>query len=139
MTTPVPKSQLIIDWITTLGWDVAQESGFPLFPGPMILSEPDQSVWITDTGGPGYVTEEGAADAWSFQARVRGASDDPFGPEAAAQLLDKLILIAPFPATVDGTRIFTAHRAGSPPSPLPVDPGDLRHEFTCSYIIITGA
>ncbi len=138
MTMPVPQTQVIIDFLTALGWDTQQEQGWPLYPGPLILDEPDQSVWITGTGGPGYVTEEGAADAWSFQARIRGPSDQPYPPEAAAQLLDTMIFTAPDPLTIDGVTILVAHRAGSPPAPLPVDPKDLRHEFTCSYIIITG-
>lgn len=134
----VSQTQVIIDFITAAGWNVQQEQGYPLFPGPLILDEPDQSVWITGTGGPGYVTEEGAADAWSFQARVRGPSDQPLVAEAAAQALDNLILNASYPATIDGVNIQVAHRLGSPPAPLPVDPKDLRHEFTCSYVIVTG-
>lgn len=131
-------TKLIIDWITSLGWDTRQELGWPLFPGPEILNSPDQSVWITGTGGPGYITEEPSADASLFQARTRGNADDPFGPEEQAQLLDAMILGAQFPASVDGATIVHVHRLGGGPSPLPVDPGDLRHEFTCNYIIVTG-
>ena len=140
MTTPtVAQTQVIIDWITSLGWDTSQELGYPLFPGPQILSEPDRSVWITGSGGPGYVTDEGSADASSFQVRVRGTTDDVFGPEIAAAQLDFLILKAPMPVKVDGVPIQSVGRTGSGPSPLPVDPNDNRHEFTASYIIVTGA
>ncbi|HEY2638959.1 MAG TPA: hypothetical protein VGI66_03620 [Streptosporangiaceae bacterium] len=138
MTMPLPQTQVIIDFLTSLGWNITQESGWPIYPGPFILAEPDQSVWVSCTGGPGYVTEEAAADAWSFQALVRGPSDQPFPPESAALLLDQLILNAPYPMVIDGINILVATRVGSPPAPLPVDPADLRHEFTCSYIITTG-
>lgn len=131
-------TQVIIDWITSLGWPQQPELGFALLDGTYIMEEPDRAVFITPTGGPGYVTEEGSADCWSFQARVRGTTDDPNGPLQAATLLDQMILNAPFPASVDGVAIQHAHRAASPPAPLPVDPRDLRREFTCSYLIVTG-
>jgi hypothetical protein len=138
VTTTVAQTQVIIDWIISLGWDTTQELGFPLFPGPLILSEPDRAVFITGTGGPGYVTEEGTNDAGSFQARVRGTTDDPYGAEIAADLLDLMILRAPFPVTIDGVPIQSVSRVGNGPSPLPVDPNDLRVEFTCSYTMVTG-
>ena len=139
MTTPaVSQTKLIIDWIVSLGWNVTPETGFPVFPGPWILVSPDRSVWVTLTGGPGYVTEEGSADAWGFQARVRGTANDQYGPEAAAQLLDNMILNASYPASVDGISIQVVHRLGSPPTPLPVDPSDQRYEYTCNYVIVTG-
>jgi hypothetical protein len=131
-------TQVVIDWITSLGWNGTQELGYPLFPGPEILIEPDKAVFITGTGGPGYQTEEGSIDAWQFQARVRGTTDDAYGPEAAALLLDQLIFAAPLPVVVDGVPIQNAHRAASPPVPLPFDPADRRHEFTCSYIVLAG-
>jgi hypothetical protein len=132
------QTQVIMDWITSLGWDTTQELGYPILPGPLILDEPDRSLWITLTGGAGYVTDEGAADAWTFQARLRGAPNDPLGPDAMAVMLDQLILAGSFPASADGVSIQHAHRLGGPPAPLPVDPADLRYEFTCNYVIITG-
>lgn len=139
MTIPaVAQTQVIIDWITSLGWDGEQELGYPLLPGPLILSEPDRSVWITGSGGPGYVTEEGSADASSFQARVRGTTDDAYGAELAAMQLDYMILKAPFPVVIDGVPVQSVSRQGNGPTPLPVDPNDLRHEFTTSYVIVTG-
>jgi hypothetical protein len=137
--SPLAQTQLIIDWITGLGWDTTQEIGYPLLPGPNILNEPDQAVFITGSGGPGYITDEGSVDASTWQARLRGPSDDPLAAEAAAQLLDNLILRAPFPATVDGVTINLVYRLGSGPSPLPADPSDLRYEFTANYVIVTGA
>jgi hypothetical protein len=134
----VAQTQVIIDWITSLGWDTTQELGYPLFPGPLILSDPDRSVWITGSGGPGYVTEEGSADASTFQARVRGTTDDVLTTELAAMQLDFLILKAPFPVLIDGVPVQSASRSGSGPSPLPTDPNDLRPEFTCSYMIVMG-
>ena len=139
MTTPtVAQTQVIIDWITSLGWDTSQELGYPLFPGPLILSEPDRSVWITGSGGPGYLTDEGSVDGGNFQARVRGTTDDVMAAELAAMQLDFLILKAPFPVVIDGVPIFSVSRAGNGPTPLPIDTNDLRPEFTCSYTIVTG-
>lgn len=142
MTTPalitVPRAQLVMDWLTVAGWDGTQETGYPLYPGPEILSEPDKAVFLTPTGGPGYVTDEGGADAWSFQSRLRGAADDPLGAEAAAQLLDWTILGGPHPVRVDGIHVLNVQRLGSPPSALPLDPNDRRFELVCNYIITTG-
>ena len=142
MTTPaVPKTQLAIDFITALGWNGTQESGYPLYPGPEILDEPDQLVTITPVTGPGYVTEEAGLDSWGFQVRVRGAQDDPLGPELAAQQLDWMILGASYPSQVDGVNIQVAYRSGPPPVPLPLDPSDRRFEYSCTYLVVskTGA
>jgi hypothetical protein len=139
MSTPtVAMTQVVIDLLTGLGWDGTQELGYPLFPGIEILTEPDRAVFITGTGGPGFTTEEMATDTWTFQARVRGPTDEPYEPEMMAMRLDQMLLSAPFPLSVDGVQILAANRAGSPPTPLPLDPSDLRHEFTCSYIVIAG-
>lgn len=134
----VARTRVLIDLLTLLGWDGAQELGYPLYPGTEILNEPDRAVFITATGGPGFTTEEMATDAWSFQARVRGPTDEPYEPEVMALRLDQMLLGAPYPLDVDGVRVNAANRAGSPPTPLPFDPNDLRHEFTCSYIVIAG-
>jgi hypothetical protein len=143
VTFPLPaptisKTQLIIDWITSLGWNVTQETAWPLFPGPEILISPDRAVFITPTPGPGWITEEGALDVWGFQARLRGPSDDPLTPDLMIQQLDVLILNAPKPVTVDGVHIAMVTRAGASPSPLPLDPADRRFEYTCTYLITTG-
>jgi hypothetical protein len=132
------STQVIIDWLTSIGWDTRQEAGYPLLPGPEILSEPDKIVHITGTGGPGYLTEEPATDGWGFQARVRGPADDPIAAEDAARQLDTLILGASFPAMVDGVQIQHVHRLSSRPAPLPLDPNDRRFEYTCSYLMIAG-
>ncbi len=134
----VAKSKVVMVFITGLGWNVTQEIGYPLFPGPEILPDPDRAVFITPAGGPGWVTEEGGTDCWSFQARVRGPADDPLSPELAAQQLDWLILTASYPQTVDGVCISTCTRAGAPPTPLPLDPADRRFEYTTTYLITTG-
>lgn len=143
MTTPalitVPRAQLVMDWLTLAGWDATQESGYPLYPGPEILLEPDQAVFLTPTGGPGYVTDEGGADAWSFQSRLRGPADDPLAAEAAAQLLDWTVLNGPHPVHVDGAVVLNVQRMGPPPVALPLDPADRRYELTCNYIITVGA
>ena len=132
------QTQVIIDWITSLGWDDRQELGYPLLPGPYVPPSPDRLVVITGGGGPGYTTEEPATDASNFQARLRGAPDDPFGIESAAQLLDDLVLHAHFPVVIDSVPIVTVYRMGSGPTPLPYDPSDRRTEFTSNYIIVSG-
>lgn len=140
MTMPaVAMTQVVIDWLTSLGWDVTQELGYPLIDGTYPLEEPDRVVFVTATGGPGYVTDEGSVDAWSFQLRVRGTTDDPYSPMLAAQQLDFLVLTAPLPVVVDGVPIQNAHRVASPPTPLPVNPQDLRREYTCGYLVMAGA
>jgi hypothetical protein len=132
------QTKVIIDWLATAGWDDSQETGYPVLAGPYIADEPDKCVFVTGGGGPGYTTEEPATDASAFQIRLRGPSDDAFTAEAAAQDLDDLILRAHFPVQIDGVWISTVYRLGNGPTPLPVDPGDLRHEFTTSYVIVTG-
>jgi hypothetical protein len=142
MTTPpaitVPRVTVIIAWITVAGWDTTQETGYPLYAGPEILTEPDKAVFITPSGGPGYTTEEGGTDAWSFQARTRGPADDPLSAQAAAQLLDWTILRGPRPAQALGVPVLNCQRSGGPPSPLPLDPSDRRFEYTANYVITTG-
>lgn len=132
------QTQVIMDWISSIGWDTTQESGYPLMPGPEIIQEPDKIVHITGSGGPGYTTEEPATDAWAFQARVRGPADDPLAADDAANLLDSMILHASFPTVVDGVKIQNVHRLAGRPAPLPLDPADRRFEYTCSYIMIAG-
>jgi hypothetical protein len=138
MTITVSMEQLVIDWLTGLGWNTTQESGYPLLTGPEILTGPDRAVFITATGGPGYTTEEPATDAATFQARVRGPADDVTDAQVQAQLLDAMILAARFPAVVDSVPIVAAHRLSGPPAALPLDPSDRRFEFTCNYVFITG-
>ena len=142
MTIPAviltPRVTVIIDWITLAGWDTTDELGYPLLPGSEILVMPDKAVFITFSGGPGYVTEEAGVDAGAFQTRLRGNSDDPLGAQAAAQLLDYTILRGPHPVLVDGVPVLNVQRSGSPPSPLPLDPSDRRFEYTANYIITTG-
>ena len=95
-------------------------------------------MFLTPTGGPGYGTEEGGVDAWGFQARLRGPSDDPAAAMAGAQLLDWTILTGPHPVRVDGVNVLNVQRLGAPPSPLPPDPSDRRFEYTADYILTTG-
>ena len=134
----VAVEQVICDWIVSLGWDNRQELGFPLYATPEILTDPDKAVFITGTGGPGYVTEEPTADAVTFQARVRGPADDPIAARLAADTLDALILSAPFPVQVDGTTVVHVHRLAGRPSMLPLDEADKRFELTCSYVLVIG-
>lgn len=142
MTQPslISRTQIVIDWATALGWDTAQETGFPLLPGHEIVAAPDRCVFITPVTGPGYVTEEGAADAVGFQARTRGPSDDPLAAEVAAFQFDALVLASGTAhVMVDGVPVIAAHRLASGPVPMPLDPRDRRFEFTASYALIVGA
>jgi hypothetical protein len=132
------QTQVIIDWLTSLGWDTRPELGFPIVAGPYIPPDPDRLLIITGAGGPGYTTEEPATDAGTFQARLRSVPDDVLEAEAAAEALDQLILGASFPAVIDGTTVVTVYRAGSGPTPLPPDPSDRRFELTCNYIAVMG-
>jgi hypothetical protein len=124
----------VINWLTNLGWDVTQESGAPIVPGPYVLQEPDRIVVVSPTPGPGYILE-GDADVSAFQARVRGSQNDQADAETLAYLLDSLILRATFPVTIDGRVLIHVHRLGGTPSPLAAgpDPGD-RYEYICSYL-----
>lgn len=135
------QTQVIIDLISYLGWDGRQELGWPVVPGPYVPPEPDRLLIITGAGGPGYLTDEASVDASIFQARVRGAPDDPIGAETAASTLDDMLAAASrtrFPLAIDGTSVNTLYRSGSGPTALPYDPSDRRTEFTCNYVIVTG-
>lgn len=134
---PLPSAS-VIAWLTSLGWDITQESGAPIFPGPYVPPEPDRCVIVTATPGPGFVLE-GDGDAGAFQARVRGGQNDQADAESLAYLLDSLILAASFPVTVGGQVIIHVHRLGGTPSPLSGTPdtGD-RYEFTTTYLCIAG-
>lgn len=134
----VPKTGLLIALIAAQGWDDAQELGYPLKPGPEIVDTPDRAVFLTPAGGPGYVTEEASHDAWAFQARLRGPSDNPLEPELKMQQLDQLILTVACPAQIRGVTVSSVGRLGSPPVPLPLDPSSRRFEYTCTYLIVTG-
>ena len=142
MTTPLvittPRTQVAIDWLTMAGWDMTQETGYPALPGPEILDAPDKAVFVTATSGPGYRTEEGGVDSWGLQARLRGDADDPLGAQAAAQLLDYVILHGPHPVTVCGVPVLNVQRLGGTPVALPLDPSDRRTEYTATYIFTTG-
>ena len=139
---PVPsvtKTQLLEDWLVSLGWDTTQESGYPVLHGPEILDMPERALFVTPTPGPGWVTEEAALDTWGFQARLRGPQDDPDTPQLMMQRLDVMILNGgQRRAVVDGVQIFMVTRSGGTPTPLPLDPQDRRFEYVCTYLITTG-
>src|SRR5260370_9224386 len=104
MPDVLTQTTLIIDFITSLGWDVRQELGYPLLPGPFIERSPDKAVFITGTGGPGYVLE-GAADASTFQARTRGPQNSQAEAERAATRLAPLIFYRQSPAVLDASNV----------------------------------
>jgi hypothetical protein len=148
MTTPVgppqppptiPKVQLIIDWIKSLGWNITAPVGYPLYPGPETDDiGQDRAVFVTPTPGPGYITEEAALDCWGFQVMVRGPADDPTTPALVIQQFDVMVLNANFPAVVDGLLINIITRSGGTPVPLPLNPQDRRFAYVCTYLITTG-
>jgi hypothetical protein len=131
---PLPTAS-VIKWLVSLGWDVTEETGAPVKPGPYVPEMPDRLVVITSTPGPGFQLEA-AADAQVFQARVRGPQMDQDAAEELAFSLDGLILGASFPAVVDGRTIIHCHRFGGAPAPLTGTPdsGD-RYELVCSYLL----
>lgn len=138
---PVPTLD-VISWLVSLGWDVTQETGAPLYLGPYLPPEPDRLVVITPTPGPGF-TLEGATDTSAFQALVRGQQGGDGSlhaqkhAEKLAYQLDALIFGARFPAVLtSGQVIVTAYRLGGHPVPLGPGPDDAdRLTFVCSYLI----
>lgn len=139
MITTIPVNKIIADWIATLGWDMTQETGWPVVSGPEMPDAPDKIIVLTGSGGPGYLTEEAGIDGQTFQARLRGPANDADAAQAAIKQLDELVLGAVFPVVVDGVTISHVHREGSPPVPLPLDPNDRRFEYTVNYIILLGS
>jgi hypothetical protein len=130
-------TQVFIDWLTGLGWDTTEETGAPIVAGPRIRPSPDKIVHVTGSGGSGYMLE-GAADSALFQVRWRGPSNDPDEAERMATEMDSMIFRARFPANVDGVTFVLVDRFAGGPDPLPLDPGDLRYEFSNQYTLITG-
>lgn len=130
-------TKAVITWLSALGWDTRQERGAPLVKGPYVPKMPDRLVILTPTGGPGFLWD-GAADASSFQARVRGGQNDQDSAETLALALDTLILNASFPVLLPSGQVIShIHRAGGPPSPLAGDPDDAdRWSYTCQYLCI---
>ena len=134
---PLPTASFQ-NWLESLGWNTTQEYGAPFYLGPYVVKVPDRIVTLTPVPGPGFVLEA-AADAGTFQARVRGGQNDQADAERLAYALDSLILGAQFPAVVDGHVIIHAHRLGGTPSPLSADPDDAeRWSYICSYLCIAG-
>jgi hypothetical protein len=134
----------LTDWITSLGWDITEETGAPIKYGPyMGHSEPDKVIIITPTPGPGYVME-GFADVSGFQIRTRGQQGADIVPaqtnaESLAYQIDAMIEGALFPAIVDAKKIIHIHRFGGVPTPLGGDPDDAgRFSYVCSYLCFTG-
>lgn len=138
---PLPTSS-IVTWIESLGWDITQETGAPLYLGPWVPPEPDRLVVVSPTPGPGYQLE-GAADMSAFQALVRGQQGGDQSlhaqthAEQMAYALDALIFSARFPAVLpSGHVLMLITRLGGHPSPLGAGPDDAdRFTFTCQYLV----
>jgi hypothetical protein len=133
---PLPTADLI-EWLASLGWDTAQETGSPILPGPYVPDEPDRVILATPTPGPGF-TNEGATDVSGFQLRVRGGQNDQPSAERDALAIDALIFAANFPVTLPSGRVISRiGRTGGTPSPLSGTPDDGdRYEYICSYLCV---
>lgn len=123
-------ARTVIDWLTGLGVDL------PLVPGAvgqLIPKMPDRLGVITVTPG-GPLQTDGLVETPAFQVRVRGAQQDPYDAEVSVKAIDRLILFAPMPVTVDGCRLVSVTRSGGGPAALTgLSPGN-RADFVCTYI-----
>lgn len=117
-------------------------SGFPIFnQGPYIPEMPDELCSITLTGGTGYQLE-GAADAPTFQVRVRSAQNHQETAANNAQLLDKLIFeFSPSPPLVlpSGMKLLLVSRVGGGPASIGPPDDAFRFDYVCNYYAIVGA
>lgn len=113
---------------------------FPDFnEGPYIPELPNQLCTITLTGGTGFQME-GAADAPTFQVRVRSEQENQGTAEAQANLLDALIFQAQFPATLtSGLKLLLVSRTGGAPASIGPPDDAYRYDYVCNYYAIVGA
>ncbi|HEV2172916.1 MAG TPA: hypothetical protein VGR71_05080 [Nitrospira sp.] len=115
-------------------------STFPhIREGPYIPDMPDELCTITLTGGTGFQME-GAADAPTFQARIRSQQQQQDTAEQQANVLDKLIFNAQFPATLaSGLKLLLVSRIGGAPSSIGPPDDAYRFDYVCNYYAIVGA
>ena len=115
-------------------------SDFPhLHEGPYIIEMPDELCSITLTGGTGWMME-GAADAPTFQIRVRSAQNNQRTAETNSLLLDKLIFLAQFPTKLaSGLNLLLVSRVGGGPAAIGPPDDAYRFDYVCNYYAIVGA
>lgn len=102
------------------------------WPGPNEENAPDDRfVMLTRVGGPGHVMEQ-IFDAVGWQVMCAGTQESFDDAELLALRIDALITSATS-QDVEGIRLVTTYRQGSPPIPLTVDDAN-RTRFVCSYI-----
>lgn len=130
-------TQVIIDWLASLGIGGGGVVDLPVYPGPYVRPMPDRLAVVTTIPGPGLFME-GIADTGAFQLLIRGLQD-PTSLDASAEQdalrADRLILRAPLPAEVaTGVRLMPISRSGGRPSPVAQEDDGDRITFVCTYL-----
>lgn len=142
---PAPPQLVFSDlksWIEDLLEDAGSlvASDFPdLHEGPYVHEMPDEICTITLTAGTGWQME-GAADAPTFQTRIRSGQNHQLSGETNALLLDKLIFMAQFPTKlVSGLNLLLVSRVGGGPAAIGPPDDAFRYDYVCNYYAIVGA
>jgi hypothetical protein len=113
---------------------------FPTFnEGPYIPEMPDELLSITITGGTGFQME-GAADAPTFQIRIRSGQNNQSSARSQANVLDGLIFQAAFPTRLaSGANLSLVSRVGGAPDSIGPPDDAYRYDYVCNYYAIVGA
>ena len=143
---PAPPAPLsyndVSKWITGLltASGILVTMPFPTFnEGPYIPEMPDELLSITLTGGTGFQLE-GAADAPTFQVRIRSQQNDQNSARAQANALDGLIFQAPYPTVLaSGAKLLLVSRVGGAPDSIGPPDDAYRYDYVCNYYAIVGA
>lgn len=124
--------------ITSAGPTVAET--FPAFnEGPYIPEMPDELCSVTLTGGTGFQME-GAADAPTFQVRIRSQQNSQGTAERQLNVLDQLIFQAHFPTVLtSGLKLLLVSRVGGAPASIGPPDDAYRFDYVCNYYAIVGA
>ncbi len=115
-------------------------SAFPgLNEGPYIPDMPNELCTVTLTGGTGFQLE-GAADAPTFQVRIRSDQQAQTSAETNANTLDKLIFQAQFPTVLaSGLNLLLVSRIGGAPASIGPPDDAYRYDYVGNYYAIVGA
>ena len=146
MRSPQPPAPLSYDdvskWITGLlnASGLLVTMPFPTFnEGPYIPEMPDELLSITITGGTGFQME-GAADAPTFQIRIRSGQNNQSSARSQANVLDGLIFQAAFPTRLaSGANLSLVSRVGGAPDSIGPPDDAYRYDYVCNYYAIVGA
>lgn len=124
--------------LTAAGTQIA--SAFPAFnEGPYIPEMPNELCSITLTGGTGFQME-GAADAPTFQVRIRSEQNNQVTAKLQSNVLDKLIFQAHFPTTLaSGLFLLLVSRVGGAPASIGPPDDAYRFDYVCNYYAVVGA